>query len=436
MPVRIGSGAAEPAVVERHPHHPVVLGGGDVDEHPLVLVVRRGDREPEQPGLALRRGVSSTSPTWVDLAVRDVQDAAAVALGDQRRAVGQERDAPRHREVGPRSCRSPAVAPEASVAEGDDEPTVSATTGSGRRRAGLPSRPCSVRRPGRLRARRRAPAQRATSARSRLIPASGSQRRCVTSGDPVEQVQQHLVHLASASPSEMKCVARELDVRRAAGSAPRRSSCRATTRARRTGRRRSVVGTSIVRSETRGVQRGGSARCMYQSIGVVRNSLIARRASVRSGIGSMKPLWVSTATGARPDGEPARSTWVQRLAGEPSSAGDVDRDRLARRSGARTAARSIEAKVSPGTPATANSPVTRSGWRDRELEHGVHADRPARSPRTRRPRRRRARRSRPRRTPRCRRGPGQSGRSEPPTPRWFHEITRTPQSGSSSAGQA
>src|SRR5262245_6911541 len=28
------------------------------------------------------------------------------------------------------------------------------------------------------------------------------------------------------------------------------------------------------------------------------------------------------------------------------------------------------------------------------------------------------------------------GRSEPPTPRWFHDTTRTPQPGSSSAGQA
>ncbi len=33
---------------------------------------------------------------------------------------------------------------------------------------------------------------------------------------------------------------------------------------------------------------------MYQSVGVVRNSLTARRVISGSGVGSMNPLWVST----------------------------------------------------------------------------------------------------------------------------------------------
>ena len=90
---------------------------------------------------------------------------------------------------------------------------------------------------------------------------------------------------------------------------------------------------------------------------------------------------------------------------------------------------SMVANVSPGTPATANSPVTRSGLRtassnmvftpiDQPMQHGpvdavvVHD-----------------RQARPRRTPRSRPASGPPGRSEPPVPRWFHETTRTPQSG-------
>ena len=44
------------------------------------------------------------------------------------------------------------------------------------------------------------------------------------------------------------------------------------------------------------------------------------------------------------------------------------------------------------------------------------------------------RRARPRRTPRCRTCAGSAGRSEPPVPRWFHEMTRTPQSGAQQRG--
>ena len=95
---------------------------------------------------------------------------------------------------------------------------------------------------------------------------------------------------------------------------------------------------------------------------------------------------------------------------------------------------SMVAKVSPGTPATANSPDTRSGcrkassnivltpidqpmsgarsmpkWSITESASSTNASMPQWA--------------------------GSAGRSEPPVPRWFHEMIRTPQSGRSSAGQ-
>jgi hypothetical protein len=93
------------------------------------------------------------------------------------------------------------------------------------------------------------------------------------------------------------------------------------------------------------------------------------------------------------------------------------------------------AKVSPGTPQTANRPVTRSGcraassnivltpmdqpintawsmpkWSITERASSTNSSIPVRR--------------------------GSSGRSEPPVPRWFHDTTRTPHSACSSAGQA
>ena len=96
---------------------------------------------------------------------------------------------------------------------------------------------------------------------------------------------------------------------------------------------------------------------------------------------------------------------------------------------------SIVAKVSPGTPATANSPGTRSGWRKASsnivLTPIDQPIAPARSmPKwsiTERASSTNA--SMPQ-------WAGSAGRSEPPVPRWFQEMTRTPQSGRSSAGQA
>ena len=92
------------------------------------------------------------------------------------------------------------------------------------------------------------------------------------------------------------------------------------------------------------------------------------------------------------------------------------------------------AKVSPGTPATAKIPVTRSGWRSASskavftpIDHPITTARStpkwsitdsASSTNSSMPTRM-----------------GSSGRADPPVPRWFHETTRTPQSACSRAGQ-
>ena len=90
--------------------------------------------------------------------------------------------------------------------------------------------------------------------------------------------------------------------------------------------------------------------------------------------------------------------------------------------------------MSPGTPPTANSPVTRSGrvtatsnivFTPMDQPISTHASMPASSITA-------IASSAKASMPTC---SVSSGRSEPPVPRWFQEITRTPQSGSSRAGQ-
>ena len=95
---------------------------------------------------------------------------------------------------------------------------------------------------------------------------------------------------------------------------------------------------------------------------------------------------------------------------------------------------SIVANVSPGTPATANRPLTRSGCRKASSNIVLT---PIDQPMT-------GARSMPKWSitdsasstnasmPQC---AGSSGRSEPPVPRWFHDTMRTPQSGRRKAGQ-
>ena len=90
----------------------------------------------------------------------------------------------------------------------------------------------------------------------------------------------------------------------------------------------------------------------------------------------------------------------------------------------------------PGTPATANSAVTRSGC---STASSKAVFTPIDQPSTGQASTSGVVEHRPRvldeGLPR-RPGSGPPGRSEPPTPRWFQEITRTPQSGRSSAGHA
>ncbi len=96
---------------------------------------------------------------------------------------------------------------------------------------------------------------------------------------------------------------------------------------------------------------------------------------------------------------------------------------------------SMVENVSPGTPATANSPRTRSGWASASSNMVfTPIDQPISTARstpkwsmTERPSSTNAS------MPTC---SGSAGRSEPPVPRWFHDTTRTPQSARSRAGQA
>ncbi len=92
------------------------------------------------------------------------------------------------------------------------------------------------------------------------------------------------------------------------------------------------------------------------------------------------------------------------------------------------------AKVSPGTPATAKIPVTRSGWRRASSKAVLTPiDQPISTARS-TPKwsitdsASSTNSSMPTRS-------GSVGRAEPPVPRWFQETTRTPQSAWSRAGQ-
>ena len=188
----------------------------------------------------------------------------------------------------------------------------------------------------------------------------------------------------------------------------------------------------MARSETRSCSEECSARCMYQSVGVVRNSLIARRASSGSGIGSMKPEWVSTSSVIGPMGR-----WAPRAcSGLPESFSiRATVVAIGLRSGRGTKIGApIEENVSPGTPPTASSPVTRSGWVTATsnmvftpIDHPIstQASMPSWSITA------IASSAKSSMSTRS----GSAGRSEPPVPRWFQETTCTPQAGSSSAGQ-
>ena len=89
----------ERASVEAHPHHAVVLSGREVGENRLT---RCGDAE--QASFTARSDASHAAGLIDHPGRRHVLDGAAVAFGDQRAAVGQERNAPWHIEVGGDVC--------------------------------------------------------------------------------------------------------------------------------------------------------------------------------------------------------------------------------------------------------------------------------------------------------------------------------------------
>ena len=110
MPVRIGSQPAERAVARTSCGSTRLSSrGAGVEEHPLVPVVRRRDRHAEQP--APRRSARPPRPVRPRSTLRlaDLQDPAAVPLGDQGRCRRAGTRCPTAPRGGRRPCRSPSV---------------------------------------------------------------------------------------------------------------------------------------------------------------------------------------------------------------------------------------------------------------------------------------------------------------------------------------
>ena len=185
-------------------------------------------------------------------------------------------------------------------------------------------------------------------------------------------------------------------------------------------------------SETRWCWCVRRAMWKYQSIGIARKSCTARAVISGSATGSMNPLCDTTAVVRRPTG----SRCAMGLSRTPAYR--MVRDRLTvmawRRNRGRRVGASIVAKVPPGTPATAKRPLTREGWRcassnivltpmDQPMT-GTRSAPAASSTAT--------ASSTNSSTPTRLRS---TGRSDPPIPRWFQEITRTSQSDRRKAGQ-
>ena len=131
---------AQPAVLEGRAEDPVVLGGGGVEEHPLVP--RRTTVTP--PRRAARPHPRPRPPRpgrpAVDLALADPEDPTAVALGDQRRAVRAGRRCPTAPRGCARPCRSPSAGPTrrgSPTARGLDVGVGRARRVGGRRGGGL-----------------------------------------------------------------------------------------------------------------------------------------------------------------------------------------------------------------------------------------------------------------------------------------------------------
>src|SRR6478735_3432830 len=194
----------------------------------------------------------------------------------------------------------------------------------------------------------------------------------------------------------------------------------------------SATGTRIWLSGTRACSEVRRARWAYQSTGVLRNSETATGGSSGCGTGNMKPVRVSSEIARGPTGSRA-AIGVRARPPSLNAREMLTVTARAAKRGSRNG-ESIVEKVSPGTPATANSPRTRSGWA-RVSSNIVFTpiDQPISTARS-TPKWSITERPSPTNSSmptRC----GSVGRSEPPVPRWFQETTRTPQSGRSSAGQ-
>ena len=179
---------------------------------------------------------------------------------------------------------------------------------------------------------------------------------------------------------------------------------------------------------------GGMARCMYQSIGVVRNS--ADRVGRALGVGDREhePAVAEHRDGPRADRQPGGDR-RDRPAGELQRPRDVDGERRGRPAGQPQRAEHGGERVTgdAGHREQAGDPL---GVAEGQLEHGVDAHRPAhdrrpgRSPKWSITERASSTKAS---MPQC--DAGRPGRSEPPVPRWFHDTMRTPQSAARNAGQ-
>ena len=400
MPASTTSGSPRPpeasASSRSRADDAVVLGRRDVEVEEPVDVVRRRHGHTEQAALALGgRGSSmlaelgSTAPSS-----RTAEDARAVALGDDRRPVGQEGDAPRDGEAlgdgadDPRPARpgrvlGPLVGDGSSVASRSSEGVATTV---------VPPRSSS-------------PEQ----ATSRLPTVPSTSAAGSASQHPLEEVEQQgvddvgLLHL-----HEVACRA----ARRTRLADPRRR------RAHVAGSGQHVVGgadqerrDAPASRARRGVlggarERGGST----SPAGVARNSCTAISASRRSRTGSMKPLCVSSVSA--PHRRAAGGSAVRARGRRAASSGRASTvSGRATTWGTRRGASIVRERVA-GDARDGQDGRDALGVQGGELEHRVDADRPARGRRRGRGRSGPAPRARPRRSPRCRRGPGRRARSD------------------------
>ena len=192
MPSRIGLGRPEPVAVVRRPHDPVVLGGADVEVEQPVLLVRRGDGDAEQPGLALRRGLVDGADLGHARRRVTAQHPPGVALGDDRGAVGQEVQAPRRLEAGGDGVdhlrRGPRRSSARSTEDGSRGGAVGSSVGAGGGRAVAVVL-------GRAGGQRQGERERQRGEPHARDVASAGTAGPRASADPVEELEQQLVHL-------------------------------------------------------------------------------------------------------------------------------------------------------------------------------------------------------------------------------------------------